>query len=124
MAVLASRLNALRPGQLKGLAESAGLTGAKITKWTKGLGDPRLGELEALADALGVPVAFLISRDDAVTFEHVPDDILRRVHAELQHLKAVAAELSARATEIARRQQPLPKGPRQSRNGRKKRQKE
>jgi transcriptional regulator with XRE-family HTH domain len=63
MRVLSSRLRELRlqRGGQRRLADLAGLTQETLIRWRKGKGNPRLSELESLADALGVSVVYLVS---------------------------------------------------------------
>lgn len=69
MRVLSQRLRELklhRGGQRR-LAELAGIAQNTLIKWRKGGGNPRLSELEQLAEALGVSVVYLISTESAET---------------------------------------------------------
>jgi transcriptional regulator with XRE-family HTH domain len=60
MAVLSKRVKMLPRGTQKVVAELAGLSAETITRWKGGHGNPRLGDLEAFADVLGVSVAYLV----------------------------------------------------------------
>lgn len=64
MRVLSSRLRELklqRGGQRR-LAELAGVAPNTLIQWRKGRGNPRLSELEALADAMRVSIVYLVKR--------------------------------------------------------------
>jgi transcriptional regulator with XRE-family HTH domain len=67
MAVLAGRLQKVkaRRGWQAKVAVRAGVSAETVTRWKAGDGNPKLSELEALADALGVSVCYLISADAA-----------------------------------------------------------
>ncbi len=64
MAVIAKRLKDLQGKTERGwqrrVAELAGVTAETVTRWKGGQGNPKLSELEGLADALGVSVCYLI----------------------------------------------------------------
>lgn len=94
MRVLAARIKGLPRGSQRVLAELAGLRAETITRWKGGQGNPKLGELEAFADALEVSVSYLIDAERDETPKIPPtgaderklDRLLRdgeRVRAEL-----------------------------------------
>jgi transcriptional regulator with XRE-family HTH domain len=59
MRVLRERLEALPHGTQQVLAELAGLNVATLSRWKHG-GLPKLPQLEALADAMGVSICYLL----------------------------------------------------------------
>lgn len=59
MRVLMQRLAALPRGTQKRLAELAGLNEATLSRWKSGV-PPRLQQLEALAEAMGVSICYLL----------------------------------------------------------------
>jgi transcriptional regulator with XRE-family HTH domain len=61
MAVFASRLRGLPHGTRGRVAELTGVAPDTMSRWRQGLGTPNLAELEALAETLGVSIAWLIS---------------------------------------------------------------
>lgn len=106
MRVLASRLSGLPRGAQRRLAELAGLSPETVSRWKSGRGNPRLAELEALADAMGVSVAHLVSSESeeqptlpgvAISGERAS----ARVERLLVRAERVARELTA-ATALAR----------------------
>jgi transcriptional regulator with XRE-family HTH domain len=105
MRVLALRLRELKlhRGDQRRLAELAGLRSESLSRWKKGQGNPRLSELEALADAMGVSIVYLVSPESA----EVPtpglsgDHAAERVERLLRRAERVARELTA-ATAAAR----------------------
>jgi transcriptional regulator with XRE-family HTH domain len=109
MRVLASRLRELKlkRGDQRRLAELAGVTQNSLIKWRKGLGNPRLSELESLAEAMRVSIVYLVSSTSAET-PTLPGDVVpnddrpaARVERLLRRAERVSRELSA-ATAAAR----------------------
>jgi transcriptional regulator with XRE-family HTH domain len=99
MRVLASRLRALPHGAQKRLAELAGLSEETLSRWRTMKGNPRLTELEALADAMAVSVGYLLLEDSkespvlpsvepsAAAADARVDLLLRRAERAAQELK-------------------------------------
>jgi len=112
MRVLASRLRALRlrRGDQRRLAELAGVSSNTLIKWRKGLGNPRLSELEALADAMGVSVVYLVNPESAEQprlFDAGDEANQQRVERLLRRAEKVARELTE-AVEHQKRREPGP----------------
>jgi len=106
MRVLALRLHGLPRGAQRRLAELAGLSPETVSRWKAGRGNPRQAELEALADAMGVSVAHLVSSEstEEPTLPGVGPDGERasaRVERLLRRAERIARELTA-ATAAAR----------------------
>jgi len=74
---------------LSGAAQAAGLgpkSGGVVSRWESGERDPKMGQLERMAAAYGVPAAFFV--------EPEPTDVERLARAKMGQVDAVALEQS------------------------------
>jgi transcriptional regulator with XRE-family HTH domain len=84
------------------IAELSGLREETLVRWKKGNGNPRISELEALAEALRVSVVYLISDerpDEHPTYPPTAADS-RNVERLLREGERLAADLSAAVTRL------------------------
>lgn len=102
--ILAERCRSLPRGSQRVLAELAGLSAETITRWKKGTGNPRLGELEAFALALKVSVVYLISdeRQESPTYP-IPAAAERRAERLVERAERASAAAAEAARELKRR---------------------